>query len=304
MKALLVVCCLVFPGYPAHADEAMPLTLATYNIHAGFPMGKSSRNHKVTQDDLQNIADVLTSSGAAVIGLQEVHCELQQFAPPAKQISSALNQPRQLASRLQMKYVFASTIDDPPAYAPNPAYLEWGAIDQWSNNFARHGEFGNAVLTTLDLASTPTSFALPRRDNQEQRGCVRVELETTAGQRLVIYNTHLQHDDQPTRVDQLDFLLERAAAEATGTLVFVLGDLNWADKPDGPMRRDWNNLLTRFGFYDLGRGNPQPTIPADAPDRRIDYILCNRDLKVIEAKTIATPASDHLPVVVTVELGK
>lgn len=268
-------------------------------------MGTNSRNHVVGPQDLRNIADVLTSSGAHVIGLQEVHCELLAFAPPARQITSALNEPRLLAHGTGMHYAFGSTLDDPPAYAPNTGYMEWGTADQWSNNGQRHGEFGNAVLSRFAPMQPVENIPLPRQGNDEQRACLRVEFnpEETGGTTVVVYNTHLHHQGAETRASQLEAILQRAGVESTGTIVFIMGDLNWKSEPGTAEEAALCELLARFGFHDLAAHSSAPTFPADNPDRRIDYILCNQPLPVLSAEVLRTLSSDHLPLVVTVELG-
>jgi endonuclease/exonuclease/phosphatase family metal-dependent hydrolase len=40
------------------------------------------------------------------------------------------------------------------------------------------------------------------------------------------------------------------------------------------------------------------TIPVDAPNRRIDYVLGSPDITFDRAEVVATDASDHLPLFV------
>ncbi len=91
----------------------------------------------------------------------------------------------------------------------------------------------------------------------------------------------------------------RHANEALETLsplrdpVVLGGDLN--DLPGGPAVRV---LLQRFrdSFPTVG-AEPAFTHPAEAPVRRIDYVLTS-GLSVQKATVVPLIASDHLPVVV------
>ena len=106
--------------------------------------------------------------------------------------------------------------------------------------------------------------------------------------------------------DRMTEILNRASRESTGTKVFLLGDFNAAAG-----KEDLAGLAARYGFVDLharyarAHGQePEPTIPADHPNHRIDYVFCNQPLEVEEARVIPTLASDHRPVLVRVRLDR
>lgn len=256
--------------------------------------------------DLRLLADVISRPKPDIVALQEVRCE---FTSRTKEIVGpvGLNEPRELARLTAMNYVFGSALDDLPDYPANTGYLEWstnGADDATSRGPA-HGEYGNALLTRLSIEAPPESFPLPNREKKEQRICLRVVLgEETTG-RLVVYVTHLQHDSADLRVEQLAEILKHAAGEKQGTTVLLMGDFNVDAKQQGNLMEQ----ALREGFHDLpaefaaGEGrDPALTFPADHPDRRIDYILSNKALKVMKADTIDSLASDHRPLFVEVEL--
>jgi len=261
--------------------------------------------------ELDAQADALTSAGAALVGLQEVDCEFGPLFLPRRQRTSLLNMPRLLAARLNMNYVFGSAQDDIRYPSDNAGYVEWGAPDKWTNNGQPHGEVGNALLTSLDLLTTPTNLALPRREGKERRACIRAELRLPNGGAAVVYAAHLQHDSAESRSEQMSAILDAAAKDAE-CLVFIMGDLNHdfvQRKYDASPTADPLTQAISRGFSDLhdeyarSRGLPcEGTFPSDKPDRRIDYILANRPLQVLAASTIQTTASDHLPLVVEVEL--
>jgi endonuclease/exonuclease/phosphatase family metal-dependent hydrolase len=83
--------------------------------------------------------------------------------------------------------------------------------------------------------------------------------------------------------------------------VIMGGDFNFS--PDSESYK-----LIRTCFNDAAeiKGNPQNTIPADNPDTRIDYIFVSKkhNWKIKDVKVIRSEASDHLPVLVTLELSE
>jgi endonuclease/exonuclease/phosphatase family metal-dependent hydrolase len=303
MKAAFLGVMLFCAAYAASASSST-LSLLTYNIHTAVPMGYKGNDYKAGERDLHNLADVITSAGADLVALQEVHCEFAQFCPE-RQRTSALNQARLLGGFTGLDYCFASAIDDTSGFPGNTSYLEWGTGERWTNNGATHGEYGNTVLSRFCLAGTPQSFALPKgKADEEQRVCLRVELDSksTSGVSVVLYATHLQHTSEASRLLQIAEILRRAGAEPKDKLVFLMGDMN--HDGNGPDQR-FLDRVKEHGFFDLYAGcvaQPPSTCPADTPTWRIDYVFASRPLKVSEARVIDTLASDHRPVLVRVEL--
>lgn len=286
------------------------ITLVSYNIHIGVPMGKEIWAYKSTAEDLDKLATVIEESNGCIVALQEVDCEYG-LSLPSRRRSSWLNQARYLAAAGKYNYVFGSAQDDTGYPTDNPHYIEWGNVGRWTNNGAEHGEVGNALLTCFPLVGTPENIPLPKDDGQERRACIRsvIDLGTKAGGTsltAVIYATHLQHNNPDTRRKQMQAILDRIKAEPDGTLVFLLGDMNHEfdeNEPGNPIR-----LARDAGLHDLSAPNPNEdpatffTYPADTPTMRIDYIFSNKPLKVLSHRVLDSQASDHLPVVVSVEL--
>lgn len=310
----------------AESSAVTSLTLVTYNLHVGVPMGEAIGPYRAGWKDILAQAHVLRDARADIAALQEVDSEFGLTLPPERHRSSLIPMPRVMAHVTGMNYVFGSAQDDIRYPSDNAGYVEWGSGDQWTSNGSEHGEVGNALLSRHSFVRPPENIPLPREEGKERRACIRAELAVPgAGEKpVVVYATHLQHDSASSRVDQMRAILERARRDArAGALVFILGDLNH-QAPDeeraaaGPdkdgqgrpgSRENPIALALEGGFHDLhalhaaGKStHPEPTYPADAPRQRIDFILCSRPLKVTEAAVIPTLASDHLPVRVTVEL--
>jgi len=288
---------------PANA-QATSMTLSTYNIHVGVPMGEEIGRYKSSLSDLDKINETIAEINPDIIALQEVDCEYG-MALPERRRSFAINQARYLAVQNDFQYVFGSAQDDTHYPSDNGDYLEWGSMDLWSNNHKPHGEVGNALLFRFQLAEEPENIGLPKEEKEERRTCIRAEVQLSGGTRAIIYATHLQHDSGTSRYRQMKAILERIGAEEAGALIFVLGDLNHeldALETSNPIQ-----LALDHGLFDLSTpsaGSEGFTFPADKPDRRIDFIFCNQQLKVLRRWTSNSLASDHLPVAVTVELPK
>jgi endonuclease/exonuclease/phosphatase family metal-dependent hydrolase len=287
----------------AHATQT--LTIGTYNIHGGVPNGFSSANYDVRPCDVRNIADVISSAGAEIVGLQEVKNEWQMRKGFERNILPP-DIARTLAFCCKMNFVFGSTIRDVPGYPANTNYMEWGSAEHWSNN-GPHGEFGNAVLSRYPLAVLGENYPLPFMSGEEQRACLRVQYDVPQSAfPLVVYATHLHHQGGAARERQMRAILDRAKTETSTATVFILGDLN---SHPGPKEPDLMGMAAHDGFTDIAAqfaseqgASPLMTFPADKADRRIDYILSSRKLRVLDVRTPETTASDHLPLFATVEL--
>lgn len=302
-------------GLPAVSVAETPrtLTLMTYNIHTGVPMGKGIGAQKVGTKELDDISKVITAVKPDVVALQEVDCEYGYTLPSERQRSSLINQGRYLSVKTGLPYIFGSAQDEEKYPSDNGKYLEWGTVNRWFNNGEPHGEVGNALLLSVPFKSPPQNFLLPKDEGQERRAAVRAEVSLDAENpdapnlKAVIYAAHFQHNSAETRVKQMEALLKRAKEDDHDSLVFILGDLNHDLAEPGttnPIK-----LALDAGFHDLYLNHmkekntePKATYPADKPDVRIDYILCSQPLKVTGAGVPESLASDHLPVVVTVEL--
>jgi endonuclease/exonuclease/phosphatase family metal-dependent hydrolase len=129
---------------------------------------------------------------------------------------------------------------------------------------------------------------LPQRAGREPRIALAVEFEK---KNFVFASTHLDHQIEAIRSDQvaaLDSLFRSNSAPA----VILAGDFN-AVPESAPM------AALSPHWLDISGESPQPTIPAEKPTRRIDYILAapKERWKAIRSSVLEEPvASDHRPV--------
>jgi len=237
-------------------------TAMTYNIHHGVGVDGEL--------DLDRIAGVIRAADAEVVGLQEVDNGWSAR-------SDFQDQAKELAERLGMHYVYAANLDREP--------LEPGGTRR---------QYGTAILSEYPILESENTL-LPRPEGGEQRGLLEA-LINVRGVPVRVYNTHLQHNSAVERTAQVQAILSHAGELEEPTL--LMGDLN--ARPDAP---EMQPLYTRFeDAWVEGGGGPGYTYPAEAPDRRIDYVLVSPDVSVTDAYVPRTLASDHLPVVAEVEV--
>lgn len=207
--------------------------------------------------DLERIANVLGAAKPDVVFLQEVDNNTTR--------TRKVDQTAKLAKLTGMKAEFGKAID-----------LQGGA-------------YGLAILSRFPLTKVKV-HELPGKPMQEARGVMQATVEPKGFPALTLLNTHLQHDDGPTRQKQaakIDELFGKAAG------AFILaGDLNAApgSAPVKALAKNWT-----FATEPGGKG--LLTIPSDVPKQQIDYVLFRGKFEVVEAKVIEEKvASDHRPV--------
>ena len=158
----------------------------------------------------------------------------------------------------------------------------------------------NAVLFSVPWQATDRRVRdLSRDGGSMRRGFVAVTLGAH-GVQMAVVSAHLGLSAK----ERERHAHELTDAVAGSRLPVILGvDLN--DEPAGPAAR-WVGGLLVDAYGTVGEA-PGSTFPARQPTDRIDYVFVNEDLRVLGAWVptggdVAT-ASDHLPVVVDLELS-
>ena len=216
--------------------------------------------------DMQRIADVIKAQKPDLVALQEVDHRTER--------TRKMDQPAQLAQLTGMHASFGKAID------------------------YQGGEYGQVILSRWLIPSQSLEVVkLPGDPTKEQRIALVARLKPGESAPVIRFvSTHLDHTrDSTDRPGQASHLQQHLGSGEEPTI--LAGDLN--DVPDGEVMRrlgrDWMDAARDAG----------PTIPAAQPTRRIDYILVRPAARwrVLEAKVLDEPvASDHRPVVVTLEL--
>lgn len=246
-------------GEPNSGTKPLELRVLTYNIHHAEGVDRKL--------DLPRIAEVIKSTKADLVALQEVDSGVQR--------SDRVDQPRELANLTGMHVVFGNNI----------RYQD--------------GDYGNAVLSRFPIARHE-NHPLPSLREGEQRGVMEVELDLpgSAG-RLLFLATHFDYrPDEQERLASVRFINDRMAAQNERPALLA-GDLNAL--PDSNTLRLLEAAWTRANKEVLF------TFPAKEPVRQIDYILFRpaSRWKTIEVRVPDEPvASDHRPLLAVLEFAR
>jgi endonuclease/exonuclease/phosphatase family metal-dependent hydrolase len=216
------------------------------------------------QHDLEAIAKVIEDSGADIIALQEVS--------RVRLMDGAVDIPTWLSRRLDMPVLFRGT--EEPIW-------------------------GNAILSRYPIVESGWG-ELPLAGKLIERGYVWARIDVGGPEPLLVIDTHLHHigPDSLARQEQVPVLLQFWNDQGYSVL---LGDLNAT--PDS----------VEMGFiYDAGLLDswseegvgPGYTSNSRDPYQRIDWIWHSQDLTTVEVEVLQTQASDHLPVLATLDLAQ
>jgi endonuclease/exonuclease/phosphatase family metal-dependent hydrolase len=217
--------------------------------------------------DLQRIAGVINRQHPDLVGLQEVDRGVER--------TQRIDEIAELARRTKMDYAFAFNLK------------------------YQGGQYGVAILSKSPILATDHRLYLNTRE-AERRGFIRAEVRID-GRIVNFVTTHLDYQYEDGRVFEAQQLL-RAMADVKSPLI-VVGDFN--DVPSGGAYK-----LVTDQFEDAWTANRAAdqgfSYPADKPAKRIDYIFTRRTdgIKAKRVWVIYTLASDHLPVVADLEIGK
>lgn len=147
------------------------------------------------------------------------------------------------------------------------------------------GHYGNAFLTKLPLAEVQV---IPLPSKREGRSLLKATV-IWSGREVSIWNTHCSLN-KASRHLQIQQLLSWANQQPDIPRL-IMGDFNSANASFSPSYADCAMIH--------GKAN-LPTIPAFR--RRLDYIFASRHWKICSYALYPIAWSDHLPVIVDLEL--
>jgi endonuclease/exonuclease/phosphatase family metal-dependent hydrolase len=249
-----------------HALQWTPasrLRLVTYNVHSCIGLdGRLSPSR---------IARVLAALEPDVVALQELDV--------GRSRSGSLDQAELIARELQMELHFHPAID---------------VVGE---------RYGDAILSRVPMKLVKASLLPGHRNHREPRGALWVKLDL-GDQSLDVVNTHLglsRHE----RMEQIEALVgpEWLRHPQMSENAILCGDLN--SSPRSPayrrMMSEMRDALT------LGASRrPARTWFSPLPLARIDHVFVSEGIEVLASRVPRTRlshvASDHLPVVVDVQL--
>src|SRR5437764_10428492 len=217
--------------------------------------------------DLPRIAEVIKQQHVDLVGLQEVDRGVER--------TGRIDEIAELAKLTKMDYAFAFNLK------------------------YQGGQYGVAILSRYPIRSTDHRLYLNTRE-AERRGFIRAEVNIDG--RLVNFaTTHLDYQYEDGRVFEAEQLLA-GLKDVKGPLI-VVGDFN-----DVPTGGAYKLMSERFddAWIDARLTDPGYSYPADKPAKRIDYILFRQGDRILTKKAwiVSTLASDHVPVVADLEIGK
>lgn len=210
---------------------------------------------------VDTVADAIRGLDVDVVGLQEVDVGTRR--------AQGVDVPQALAERLGMQAVFGKAMD-----------FDGGA-------------YGVALLARTPLVEV-SRHALPSSPGCEPRLLLTART-VVAGTSFLVAVTHLSAAQECALATTLHRSQAISIAEVLGgrDTTVLLGDLN--TEAAGPGLAP----LAFIGpFAALGLG---PSFPAGAPRLRLDHVVASNDLLVDAARLVATGASDHLALVVTLQ---
>lgn len=157
------------------------------------------------------------------------------------------------------------------------------------------GEYGEGILSNYTFINTK-NHPLPYTSGKEPRAALEVTFELKSGDTIQFVGTHLDHErDDFNRRQQARELIR--LYKHSPHPVILAGDLNAT--PESHAMQDL------FKHWTPSFNNKEATYPANAPTKKIDYILyrpANR-WRILEKRIIVNEiASDHCAVLVVLEL--
>ena len=222
--------------------------------------------------------------------------EIQRWNPDIVCIQECITRPGYHSARLLAKALNYSLIYQPAQH--------------WSNNPLKQ-EQGNAILSRFPIHSSRSVFLQTERQTPKDgsdEGRVYIEVEIQIGATLLtVGTTHLSYSPKfaytPKRADEAKKLIE-LIAQKQKKYIFA-GDLN--SPLDSPIITNLEKYLVNSGpTYDQPTWTTKPFDyhgwQEDQLRWRIDYVFATPDIKVESAKILKTTVSDHLPILVTIEL--
>lgn len=276
--ALSLCCCALV----AQTVQSAPLDLMSFNIRYGT--ANDGENRWAARRGL--LFDVVREQNADVVGLQEA-LDFQ--------------------------------IDEIVAAAPSYAVAGVGRDDgvrkgEHAAILFRKDRLRIAASGTFWFSDTPETVASTSWGNRITRICTWARFIDRAGRPFWVYNVHLDHESQPSRVRSVALLRARIDARAfPDEPAIVMGDFN-----AGETNPALGPLTAGGGFVDTFRvAHPEEKAVGTATDFRygqtggnkIDYIFVQPGVTVLSAAIVRTSRdnrypSDHFPVTARVQLQR
>lgn len=242
----------------------MTLRLMTWNVHRCVGTDRKL--------NVARVAEVIAAYRPDIVALQELDV--------GRRRTGGVDQAHRLAEMLQMRAHFNAALT------------------------VEEERYGDAILTALPerLVKTGPLPGLPKLRGLEPRGALWVAVEV-GGVELQVINTHLGLVPREQQVQTAELLGQRwlGSEGFTGPAV-LLGDFNAT-----PFSQTYRMLTAVMRDAQDGLAKaPTATFPSGFPILRIDHVILSAGIRTVAVESPFDPrarvASDHLPLVVTLDL--
>jgi len=263
--------------------------IATYNICKGKGMEANTRpmeNAAEMFGRLDAIAGLLVSEKADIVVLNELDFD---SLPTGR-----INQAEYIARK-----------------AGFPFLVEQRDVDARTLLFFSE-QSGNAVLSCLPIRSVrhvplPGYVWWETLLGGKGNGAL-CEIEMEPGKSIQLLATHLESRSEPVRKESVR-VIEHLRTTPSGKPFLVVGDLN--SSPQVSLTDDGGKtaiglLYSGGGYATLPTGQPireDTTLASATTPYVIDWILVPADWRIIQKEVIRSPASDHWPVFMEVQIS-
>ena len=256
----------------------------TYNIHYG--------NNIDNEYNIELIAKVIKESKAELICLQEVDNNWGTRSHYENLIK--------IISKITGYHYFYAPIYDKPSHR-GTSYPN----EQFGVGFLSKYKIIKSYNYNISRWSTQKDDPQPGDKNfPPKKGGFGHILIDVNGKLISVYNTHLDYRPTPPpgyeksiREIQVKEMLE--IINKNSYPIILMGDMN----TDISSKEIFEPLFEYFNdAWTMGSKGKGYSFPSNNPNIRIDYILTSKDIIVKSGNLIQTTVSDHLPVVINIEL--
>jgi len=174
----------------------------------------------------------------------------------------------------------------------------YGAFAGGAGKFSN---YGNVILSKYPFASNPVKRNFNYKGKEHARSFVKIELDLSKFKKanLVIYGSHFNKSHEQERWEEASEIIYLADKHDTKKNVLVAADFNETRKGKATQELEKNGFADCFVSTKL----PEPAF-THWSGKTIDHIyLRNKDLKISGCYLWYSDASDHLPVIMDINLS-
>ncbi|MEL7355194.1 MAG: endonuclease/exonuclease/phosphatase family protein [Cyanobacteria bacterium J06560_6] len=292
---------------PAPAVQSS-YTIVSYNIGYLSGLANNTLNKPERSFFVNNQQQVIAALGAVkpdIVALQEIDINARR--------SYEIDQVAALAASLEMS-ASAIAINWDKQYLPFPYWppsAHFGKILSGQATISRYPIERNRRIVLERVPDQPFFYNKFYLDRLAQVSQISLD-----GQPVIVISVHLEAFDEPTRINQTQFVRSLAEDYAQTLPVIVTGDFNSAtNRPSFVATTGETHQETQFSIKEMlasevlkPAAEPDPsqsiwdkaaaTFPSDAPEYKLDYMFYTPStIEVIDTQVLADAAqsSDHLP---------